>query len=80
MRYCLLYCRFLYHKRVKRGTAYLQASRQRQANEYQNALYEGIATTGSGTGATAVAMSKHEEYAQTLPAEPFPFQPPPYEA
>jgi len=65
---------------VKQRTAYLQVSRRRQANEYQNAVYEGEATMGSGTGATAAAISKHEEYAQAFPAEPLPIQPPPYEA
>jgi len=43
-------------------------------------VYEGEATMESGTGATAAAVSKHEEYAQAFPAEPLPIQPPPYEA
>ena len=71
--------RLLYCKRVKQERAYLQVSRQRQANEYQNAVYEGDAIMESSTSSTVLAISKHQELNAQAP-QLVPIQPPQYEA
>ena len=64
-----MYCRVLYRKRVKKGRAYLQ-SKQQHAPEHPNAFFQEnenyyqpapIHLEPIGHGATAAAISKHQE-------------------
>ena len=64
-----MYCRVLYCKRVKKGRAYIQ-SKQEHAPEHTNAFFQEnenyyqpapIHLEPIGRGATAAAISKHEE-------------------
>ena len=58
----LIYCRLLYRKRVKQGRAYLQSQRQQHI---LNENYYQLAPFSLGSGATAAAISKHQEAFQS---------------
>lgn len=58
-----IYFRLLYRKRTKQGRAYLQSQRQQQYS-IANENYYQLAPFSLGPGATAAAISKHQEALQ----------------